>query len=101
MTAELIRQVAADLQAALNRELQAKTSLSIASQRKEQLQTQLAELEPKIERFSNAKSALETIRHEHSLTQAMDESLNAIALGSKESFLAFTAQQSLPALAVS
>ena len=58
VTAESIRQVAADLQAALNRELQAKTSLSIASQRKEQLQTQLAELEPKIQRFSNAKSAL-------------------------------------------
>jgi ABC-type glutathione transport system ATPase component len=73
--AESVRKVAAELQVALGKEQQAKASYSESVERKEQLEKQLAELLPRIDRFSKAHSILKTLQEDHSLNSAMEASL--------------------------
>lgn len=73
--AESIRKVAAELQAALGKEKQAKASYAESFKRKEQLEKQLAKLLPRIDRFSKAHSVLKKLQKEHSLNNAMEAAL--------------------------
>lgn len=73
--AESIRKIAAELQAALGKEQQAKASCAESVKRKEQLGKQFAELLPRIDRFSMAHSVLKTLQEDHSLNSAMEASL--------------------------
>jgi hypothetical protein len=72
---ESIRKIAAELQAALGKEQQAKASCAESVKRKEQLGKQFAELLPRIDRFSMAHSVLKTLQEDHSLNSAMEASL--------------------------
>jgi len=73
--AESVRKVAAEMQAALGREEQAQAIYTESIERKRHLQKQLAQLQPRIKRFTDAHSALENLRSEHSLTSAMASTL--------------------------
>lgn len=73
--AESIRKVTAELQAALGKEQQAKASYAESVKRKEQLEKQLVELLPRIDRFSKAHSVLKILQEDHSLNSAMEASL--------------------------
>lgn len=70
-----IRKVAAELQVALSKEAQAKTSYTESIERKEQIGKQLMELLPRIERLQKAHSVLEELQHNHSLNSAMQSAL--------------------------
>ncbi|MCC6910195.1 MAG: AAA family ATPase [Phycisphaerales bacterium] len=70
-----IRKVAAEFQAVLGREQQAKTIFAESTKRREQLAKQLAEVSPRIERLVKAGKALEAIQTNHSLTGAMEAAL--------------------------
>lgn len=70
-----VRKVAAEFQAAVGREQQAKTIVADSTKRREQLAKQLAEVSLRIERFVKADKALEVIQQKHSLTGAMEAAL--------------------------
>lgn len=73
--AESIRKVAAELQSALVRERQAQTSYAESIKRKERLERQKAELEPRLKRLTDTQSTLNNLQREHSLRSAMDSAL--------------------------
>ncbi len=73
--AESVRNVAAELQAALGREKQAKVTLTESTNRKNHLQQELDKLRPRLKRLTDAHSALERLQQEHSLTGAMESAL--------------------------
>lgn len=72
---ESLRKVAAEFQAAVARERQAKTILADSAKRKESLSKQLADISPRIERLAKADKSLDAIQKKHSLTGAMTEAL--------------------------
>ncbi len=80
--ANSIRKVAAELQAALGKEKQAKDSYAESVKRKEKLGKQLAKLLKRIDRFSKAQSVLEALQKDHSLNGAMETALreNRVAI---------------------
>lgn len=73
--AELVRNVAAELQAALRKERQAKATYNDLIRRKEYLQGQLSKLLPRIKRLTEAQSTLESLQREHSLKSAVESAL--------------------------
>ena len=73
--ANSIRKVAAELQAALGKEKQAKDSYAESVKRKEKLEKQLAKLLQRIDRFSKAQSVLKALQKDHSLNSAMEAAL--------------------------
>lgn len=73
--AESIRNVAADLQAALGKEEKAKAIYAESISREKHLKKQLAELDPQIDRFNNAYSMLKKLQEQYSLHGAMEASL--------------------------
>ena len=76
------RNVALQFQSALTEERTETKQLAEASGRKEQIEKQLAGLEPRIERLREAQGVLLRIRNEHSLNSAMENALrqNRIAI---------------------
>lgn len=74
--AESVRKVAAELQAALSREIQAKITYTESITRKDHLERQLLELRPRMKRLTEAHSALESLQKEHSLKGAMESALH-------------------------
>ena len=80
--ANSIRKIAAELQAALGKEKQAKDSYAESVKRKEKLEKQLAKLLQRIDRFSKAQSVLKAIQKDHSLNSAMETALqeNRVAI---------------------
>ena len=73
--AESIRNVASELQSALNKEQQTKADYTESIRRKESLEKQHGDLLPGIERFSKAHSALRALQNNHSLNSAMESAL--------------------------
>ena len=73
--AESIRNVAAELQAAIGRETQAKAAYTESTTRKIRLERELADLRPRLNRLADAYSALEQLQNEHSLRSAMESAL--------------------------
>jgi hypothetical protein len=73
--ADAIRKVAAQLRTALSGEKQAQSAYAESVQRKAQLDQQLAELRPRIERLTKAQSTLDTLQRDHSLSGAMAAAL--------------------------
>lgn len=74
--AELIRGIAADLQASINRESLADNVRIESLKRNEKLEMELTELQLRITRFNNAEKALNTLRTKHSLQNAMNAVLS-------------------------
>lgn len=72
---EGVRELAAQAQSALARERQARQAQSEGLSRKEQLEEQLDALSQRIERFSKAQTLLKKIRRDHSLSTAMESTL--------------------------
>lgn len=72
---ESIRDMAADLQKAIEQENKAKTTIQESIKRKEKLEKQLNDLKFRIEKFESANSTLENLQIEHSLNSAMDVAL--------------------------
>lgn len=70
-----MRKVAAEFQAAIGRERQAKTILAESTKRHEYVEKQLNELAPRIARFVHAETTLNTIRTKHPLTGAVASAL--------------------------
>jgi DNA repair exonuclease SbcCD ATPase subunit len=70
-----VRNVAAEFQSAIGHERQAKAVFAESDKRKAVIKKQLAELNPRIERFARALETLDTIRREHSLAGAMESAL--------------------------
>jgi exonuclease SbcC len=73
---ESVRTVAADLQAAIGREKQAETTHAESIQRKSQLEQQRDNLAPRIARLTKARDTLNSLRSDHSITEAMKEALD-------------------------
>lgn len=73
--AEAVRAMASELQAALSREAHARTTLAESIKRKETLAKEQSVLKPKIKRFSDAFSVLNSLKKEHSLSHAMESAL--------------------------
>lgn len=69
------RKVAAELQAALGRENQAKTIYSESIKRKEHLASQLSKLNQRMTRLTEAQTTFRFIRNKHSLAGAMESAL--------------------------
>ena len=84
--AELIRKVAADLQVALGREKQARTTYADSINRKAHLQKQLADLQPRMNRLKAAQTTLHSLISKHSLKRAMDSALQANRAGMEAIF---------------
>jgi len=75
ITIGAIRTLAGDYQATHSKEQSVVAVLAETSNRKKQLETQIAGLRPRIERFVDARHTLSKIQSEHSLSGAMDEAL--------------------------
>jgi DNA repair protein SbcC/Rad50 len=75
VTADAIRNVATELQAALGNEKQAEANYTDWSSRVERLKNRVAELRERIQRLTNAKSTLEELQNNHSLKKAMEDAL--------------------------
>jgi DNA repair exonuclease SbcCD ATPase subunit len=73
--AESIRKVAADLQTALNRERQARTSQAETIKRKDELEKSLVALRARIQRFADAYFVLKDLHDNYSLSAAMEAAL--------------------------
>jgi recombinational DNA repair ATPase RecF len=73
--ADSVREVAAEFQSAIEHERQSKAVFAESDKRKAILKKQLAELNPRIERFAQALKTLEIIRTKHSLAGAMKSAL--------------------------
>jgi energy-coupling factor transporter ATP-binding protein EcfA2 len=73
--AAAIRKVAAELQAALGREKQAKANYYESIQRKEQLGSRLSKVRQRIKRLTEVQTTFTTIRNKHSLSGAMKSAL--------------------------
>jgi DNA repair exonuclease SbcCD ATPase subunit len=73
--AESIRKVAAELQVAVGRETQARTSHAASTKRKEDLDKQLKALRSQIKRLTEANSVLQDLIANHSLSEAMKSAL--------------------------
>jgi DNA repair exonuclease SbcCD ATPase subunit len=84
--AESVRRVAAEFQAALGRERKGQAAFADSSKRKAQLSKQLAELNPRLKRFTEAEKALDDIQTNHSLNGAMDTALKRNRSGIEEIF---------------
>jgi DNA repair protein SbcC/Rad50 len=82
LSIETVRRTSGDYQATLSKEQSAVTVLAEATQRKDQIERQLAGLTPRIERFSEARDVLTKIQSEHSLPGAMEDALkqNRVAI---------------------
>lgn len=78
----VVRTLSGDYQATHSKEQSTMAVLAETSNRKKQLETQIAGLRPRIERFVDARKALSKIQNEHSLSGAMEEALrqNRIAI---------------------
>jgi DNA repair exonuclease SbcCD ATPase subunit len=75
VTIGTVRQLSGDFQVTLSKEQNAVKVIAEASNRKDQLEKQLAGLLPRIERFTEARQVLAKIQNEHSLNTAMEEAL--------------------------
>ena len=75
VTADAVRKLATELQAALGKEKQAEANYSEWSTRIERLKKRVAELSGRIERLTNAKSTFEELQNNHSLKSAMEDAL--------------------------
>ncbi len=73
--AESVSKVAAELQAALGREKQARAAQEGSLKRKELVQERLSHLRARISRFSEAQAAFEILEREHSLNKAMESAV--------------------------
>ena len=73
--AESIRKVAAELNVAVGRETQARTSYAASTKRKEDLDKQLGVLRSRIKRLTEANSVLQDLIVNHSLSEAMESAL--------------------------
>jgi exonuclease SbcC len=73
--AESVRKVAVELQAAIGRDKQAQANYAQSTKRKEHLQKQLAEMQARMKRLTEAQSALEALQRESSLNGAMESAL--------------------------
>ena len=73
--AAAVRKVAAELQAALGREKQAKATYNESIKRKEQLGSQLSKFHQRIKRLTEVQTTFTTIRNKHSLSGAMKSAL--------------------------
>ena len=73
--AEAVRAMASELQAALRREGQARTTLAQSIKRKETLTREQTALKPKVKRFSEAFAVLNSLRNEQPLSRAMESAL--------------------------
>lgn len=72
---ETVRRVAGDYQATLSREQSALSVLAEATKRRAQIEQQLAGLNPRIARLTEAREVLTNIQSEHSLSDAMNDAL--------------------------
>jgi exonuclease SbcC len=75
ITIGTLRHVAGDFQQTLSKEQGSVKALTEASNQKKQIETRLASLKPRIERFSQAREVLRKIQSEHSLSGAMEKAL--------------------------
>jgi recombinational DNA repair ATPase RecF len=75
VTADAVRKLATELQAALGREKQAEANYAEWSSRIERLKKRVAELSGRTERLTNAKSTFEELQNNHSLKSAMEDAL--------------------------
>ncbi|MBA5868099.1 MAG: AAA family ATPase [Nitrospira sp. CR1.3] len=75
LAVESIRTIAAELQAAVAREHQARTLSDESIKRKNQLTKQLADLNKRIAQFDRAQEVLNTLTTQHSLAGAMSAAL--------------------------
>jgi DNA repair exonuclease SbcCD ATPase subunit len=75
LTVETIRRVAGDYQATASREQSTVAVLAESTKRKDQIETQLKGLIPRIDRLTEAREILTKIQSEHSLSGAMDDAL--------------------------
>ncbi len=75
VTIDTVRQLAGDFQVTLSKEQNSVKVLEEASNRKEQIEKQLAGLLPRIERFTEARKVLSKIQNEYSLNGAMEDAL--------------------------
>lgn len=75
ITIGTVRQVAGDFQQTLSKEQGSVKALTEASNQKKQIETRLASLKPRIERFSQSREVLRKIQNEHSLSGAMEKAL--------------------------
>lgn len=73
---ESAKAVAAEYQAALRRETDAQAALVESSKRKQQLESQLNDLTPRIQRFAKAREDLDELKRNHSLSEAMKNALD-------------------------
>ena len=73
--AESVRTVSVDFQGTMARERSAVSENSEASQRKKGLESELSEMKPRLQRWSDANSTLDFVRKEYSLTDAMAAAL--------------------------
>jgi DNA repair exonuclease SbcCD ATPase subunit len=84
VTIQSIREVAADFQSTFAKEQTASIVIAESTKKKVQLETQLAGLIPRIDRFSEAFDVLTRIQEQHSLAQGVETALrqNRIAIES-------------------
>jgi len=75
LTVETVRRVAGDYQATLSKEQSTVSVLAEATKRKDQIETQLKGLTPRIDRLTEAREVLTKIQSEYSLSGAMDDAL--------------------------
>ena len=75
ITIETVRLVAGDFQRTLSKEQGSVKALTEASLQKGHIETRLASLRPRIERFSEARGVLRSIQNGHSLSSAMEKAL--------------------------
>lgn len=75
VAADAIRNVAAELQAALVKEKQDAVNYSDWVNRIEKLKARVGDLRERIDRLTNAKSTFEALQENHSLKQAMEDAL--------------------------
>eukprot|EP00456_Euglypha_rotunda_P036589 TRINITY_DN280_c0_g2_i1.p1 TRINITY_DN280_c0_g2~~TRINITY_DN280_c0_g2_i1.p1 ORF type:complete len:1017 (-),score=173.76 TRINITY_DN280_c0_g2_i1:6366-9416(-) len=75
VTINSVRQLAGDFQVTLSKEQNSVKVLEEATNRKDQIEKQLAGLLPRIERLSEARKVLSKIQNEYSLNGAMEDAL--------------------------
>lgn len=76
LAAESVRKIAADLQAAINKEQQRAESSNKWKTRKEHLEAELSVLRPRQERLASAHRVLTDLQEQHALPHAMKEALH-------------------------